>query len=193
MTTIVKPGAGILFMKVGKHAQESLEDIIARKTKEIVDEGYGMWGYGGNTCHPQTMVQPFAEDLASRQQPIVLCMQSMQSNHSAEQLRASEYSADGLNWTPIPMGINVLGSRFALVIKNLRREEHVLPLNQTQVAVGISRGKLGSRYISGRVDKACLEVTAEPALINDPEKALVQIDLVADLVEPYAVYLRDPR
>jgi hypothetical protein len=35
MTTIVKPGAGLLFMKVGTHAQESLEDIIARKTREI--------------------------------------------------------------------------------------------------------------------------------------------------------------
>lgn len=193
MTAIVKPGAGILFMKVGKHAQESLEDIIARKTKEIVDAGYGMWGYGGNTCHPQTMVQPFAEDLASRQLPIVLCMQSMDSNHSAEQLRAQEFSADGMNWQPIPESINVLGSRFALVIKNLRREKHILPLNQTQVAVGLSRGKLGSRYISGRVDKACLEVTAEPVLVNDPDKALIQIDLVADLVEPYAVFLRVPR
>jgi hypothetical protein len=36
-------------MKVGTHAQESLEDIIARKSKEIDDAGYAMWGYGGKT------------------------------------------------------------------------------------------------------------------------------------------------
>lgn len=191
MTTIVKPGAGLLFMKVGTHAQETLEDIIARKTKEIKDTGYAMWGYGGNTCHPRTMVQPFAEDLAARHQPIVLCMQAMESKHFAEPLRANEFSPDGINWQLIPPTIHVLGSRYALVIKDLRLEEHNLPLNQTKVAVGNSRGRLGSRYIQGRVDKACLEVIEEPERTNDPETTLIKIDLVAELAEPYAVFLRD--
>lgn len=191
MTTIVKPGAGLLFMKVGTHAQEDLEDIIARKSKEIADTGYAMWGYGGNTCHPRTMVQPFAEDLAARSEPIILCMQAMDSKHFAEQLRAREFSSDSVEWKPIPDTINVLGSRFALVIKNLRREEHTLPLNQTKVAVGNNRGRLGSRYVQGRVDKACLEVLPEPELTNEPEKSLIKIDLVAELAAPYAVFLRD--
>lgn len=191
MTTIVRPGAGLLFMKVGTHAQETLEVIIARKTKEISDTGYAMWGYGGNTCHPRTMVQPFAEDLASREQPIVLCMQAMESKHFAEPLRANEFSPDGINWQLIPPTIHVLGSRYALVIKDLRLEEHNLPLNQTKVAVGNSRGRLGSRYIQGRVDKACLEVIDEPERTNDPETSLIKIDLVAELAEPYAVFLRD--
>lgn len=191
MTTIVKPGAGLLFMKVGTHAQETLEDIIARKSKEIEDTGYAMWGYGGNTCHPRTMVQPFAEDLAARQQPIVLCMQAMESKHFAEPLRANEFSPDGINWQLIPPTIHVLGSRYALVIKGLRSEQHNLPLNQTKVAVGNSRGRLGSRYIQGRVDKACLEVIDEPERTNDPDTSLIKIDLVAELAEPYAVFLRD--
>lgn len=191
MTTIVKPGAGLLFMKVGTHAQETLEDIIARKTKEIEDTGYAMWGYGGNTCHPRTMVQPFAEDLAARQQPIVLCMQAMESKHFAEPLRANEFSPDGISWQLIPPTIHVLGSRYALVIKDLRLEEHNLPLNQTKVAVGNSRGRLGSRYVQGRVDKACLEVIDEPERTNDPDTSLIKINLVAELAEPYAVFLRD--
>lgn len=193
MTAIVRPGAAVLFMKVGTHAQEELGDIIARKRKEIAETGYGMWGYGGNTCHPQTMVQPFAEEMAARNEPIVLCMHSMVSNHFAEKLRANEYSVDNISWKPMPPTINVLGSRYALVIKNLREEEHVLPLNQTQVAVGPSRGRLGSRYINGRVDKACLEVTDEPVLVNEPQKALMKIHLIAELAEPYAVFLRDPK
>lgn len=191
MTTILRPRAGLLFMKVGTHARETLDDIIARKTKEIADTGYGMWGYGGNTCHPRTMVQPFAEELATRNEPIILCMQAMESNHFAEPLRANEFSPDGITWQQVPPSIHVLGSRFALVIKGLRREEHTLPLNQTKVAVGNSRGRLGSRYIQGRVDKACLEVIDEPERSNDQENALVKIDLVAELAEPYAVFLRD--
>lgn len=191
MTNIVKPGAGLLFMKVGTHAQETLEDIIARKTREIEETGYAMWGYGGNTCHPRTMVQPFAEEMAGRNQPIILCMQAMESKHFAEPLRASEYSADGIDWKAIPSTIRVLGSRYALVIKDLRMEEHNLPLNQTKVAVGNSRGRLGSRYVQGRVDKACLEVIQEPERTNQAETPLIKIDLVAELAEPYAVFLRD--
>lgn len=96
MTLSLSPGSGVLFMKVGTHAQESLEDIIARKTREIRDAGYAMWGYGGNTCHPRTMVQPFAEIFEERKLPIFLCMHAMNSRHFAEPLRASKYSVDGI-------------------------------------------------------------------------------------------------
>ena len=52
MSAIAAPGSGIIYMKVGVHARETLEEIIARKTQEIRDEGFAMWGYGGG-CHPQ--------------------------------------------------------------------------------------------------------------------------------------------
>ena len=58
MSTIVTPGAGILYMKVGTHARETLDDIIRRKTREIEEAGVAFWGYGGNTCHPENMVNP---------------------------------------------------------------------------------------------------------------------------------------
>jgi hypothetical protein len=61
MTDVLRPGGNILYMKVGIHAQETLEDIIARKTREIDEAGYAFWGYGGNTCHPTTKVQPFVQ------------------------------------------------------------------------------------------------------------------------------------
>jgi hypothetical protein len=180
-------------MKVGTHAQESLADIIARKTKEIERAGYAMWGYGGNTCHPRTMVQPFAEEVSKRQEPIFLCMQAMESKHWAEPLRAEEYSADGLKWERIPESIDVRGSKFALMIKGLREEEHILPLDQTRVPIGPNRGRLGSRYIQQRVDKACLEVMDQAEQTNDDVPVVARINLVAELVEPYAVFLRDPK
>ena len=40
MTNLITPGQGIIFMKVGVHAQEDLASIIQRKTKEIEDAGF---------------------------------------------------------------------------------------------------------------------------------------------------------
>lgn len=191
MDNIIKPGAGILYMKVGTHAQETLEDIIKRKAEEIKQEGFGMWGYGGNTCHPTSMVQPFANEFATAGQPIHLCMEAMESKHFAEPLCAKEYSSDGINWKEIPPKIEVRGSRFALMIDEILECELKLPLNQTKVQVGRSIGRLGTRYIKGRVDKACLKVLDTPELLNEDEPSKERpISLVAELKSPYAVFLR---
>lgn len=178
-------------MKVGTHAKEMLADIIDRKSKEIEKAGFAMWGYGGNTCHPRTMVQPFADMFEDRGQPIYLCMQAMNSSHFAEPLRAREYSPDGFSWTKVPDAINVLGSRFALIIKDLRQEELVLPLSQTRVAVGNNQGRIGSLYVQGQVDKACLVVTDRYEQANDVEQCEVSINLIAELAKPFAVFLRE--
>jgi hypothetical protein len=190
MADILKPGQGLLYMKVGMHAQEGLEAIIERKTREIEEAGHALWGYGGSTCHPQTMVQPFAKRYERKGSLIYLCMEPMESSHFADPLRADESSVDGLKWEEIPEAVNVLGSRYALVIKDLRKEEFELPLENTRVALGNSMGKSGSKYINGRVDKACLEIGEKDPSV--PERT-VHIGLVAEIVEPYAVYLRNRR
>ena len=180
----IRPGDKILFMKVGTHAAEDLSDIIARKRAEIAAEGFAFWGYGGNTCNPTTMVQPFA---LNAQGPIVLAMQPMQSNHFAEPIRAEEYSPDGLSWAQVPRGINCVGSRYALVIDSLDEVDDVLDLACTRVAVGPSAGRVGAAYVQGRVDKACLDVTGD---LGDGSK-IIEIGLRANIVRPFAVYLRN--
>jgi len=189
MSDIIQPGSGVLYMKIGTHANEDLADIIARKRKEIDDIGFAMWGYGGGTCYPTSMVQPFARSFADRGQPIHLVMHKMNSRHYAEQIRAARYSVDGANWEKIPDAINVLGSRFALMIQDLREHEDEIDLNSTRVAVGPNEGRLGSRYIQGRADKACLIVT-DPERTNEESKK-IKINLVAELVDPYAVFLSE--
>jgi hypothetical protein len=190
MTMILKPGQALLYMKVGTHAQESLDAIIARKTKEIEQAGFALWGYGGSTCHPQTMVQPFARSFEQRGQVIYLCMQPMESSHFAEPIRAVEFSVNGMDWEPIHAAINVLGSRYALAIRNLRKDDLDLPLAKTKVALGNSMGLGGDRYIAGRVDKACLETTEEIGATSASEPR-VHIGLVAEIVKPYAMYVRN--
>ena len=190
MNKIISPGNSVLFMKIGIHAQEPLDLIVQRKLKEIDDAGIAFWGYGGNTCHPATMVQPFAQAQAAAGKPIHLVMQKMTSNHMAVPVPADEYSVDGTSWLAVPKGVNVLGSRYALVIDSLEETDMTLPLSRTSVALGPSRGKAGNGYISGRVDKACLEL-GESVDIPVPEGEGTKIGLVARLREPYAVFLRN--
>jgi hypothetical protein len=177
-------------MKVGTHAAEPLEKIIERKQAEIDAAGFAFWGYGGNTCHPLTMVQPFARGAVERGNQIHLCMEEMVSNHFAVSERATKYSVDGIDWQEIPREIDVIGSRYALAIRDLEQRSLELPLAQTEVAIGNSKGRRGDRYIKGRVDKACLEVVEPQDDIDDPEARVVEIGLVAELVEPYAVIVR---
>lgn len=191
MNAIVRPNQPIIFMKVGVHAREPLEKIIERKLQEIEDEGMALWGYGGNTCHPLSMVQPFAAEQTRLGLPIYLCMEKMVSNHFAEPKRADEFSIDGNTWRPVPDGIHVLGSRYALAIKSLREESFELPVSQSHVAVGPSQGRRGSEYISGRVDKACLALEVGADVPPAPQDRVIQIGLVAELCDPYAVFLRN--
>lgn len=190
MAPIIKPGDGLLYMKVGTHAKEDLNEIIERKRNEIKAAGFALWGYGGNTCHPVSMVQPFARTYEKRAGVIYLCMEPMQSKHFAEPLRAKEYSIDGVSWTEVPQSINVLGSRYALVIKELRREEFDIPLESTKVAIGNCVGRSGSDYIAGRVDKACLELLNDSHAASADER-IAHIGLVAEIVDPFAVFVRE--
>jgi hypothetical protein len=186
---MLEPGDAVLYMKIGTHAQEDLPDIIERKRREIEETGLSMWGYGGNTCHPTSMVQPFARSHASSGRRIILAMEPMNSKHFADQVRAEYFSPDGIIWSEIPEGINVLGSRYALCVKSLEEAEVELDLGATQVAVGNSMGKRGSKYVRGRVDKACLEITAD---VDSPADHLVKrIRFVAELVDPFAVFLKN--
>ena len=188
---LIKPGDGFLYMKVGTHACEDLEDIIKRKTKEIEDAGFAMWGYGGNTCHPVTMVQPFARQYERKSGAIYLCMQQMESKHLAKPVRASKYSTDGIKWKDIPEAVNVLGSRYALTIADLRPEAFDVSLAHSRVALGYSKGRAGDSYVRGRVDKACLEAKAGIEAASSDCVDGVHIGLVARIVEPYAVFLKN--
>lgn len=183
--TELEEGDPILFMKVGTHASEGLEEIIERKTAEIDQAGYAMWGYGGNTCYP-TRVQPFAADQHQAGRIVRLVMQPMESKHFADPVRAGRYSVDGISWDLVPEDINVLGSRFALCIDKLELADFNLSLDRTTVAIGMNTGRAGNDYIKGRVDKACLTVAGH----QDAEDG-IHIGLVANLIAPYAVFLKN--
>src|SRR6218665_706053 len=124
---ILQPGDAFLYMKVGVHASESLEDIIARKRAEIAQAGVSFWGYGGSSCHPFNAVQPFVREVTEKGTTVRLLMQEITSRHFAVG-EAKEFSADGVTYQPVPKGIKVLGSRYALVLKTLDEVDDAVSL-----------------------------------------------------------------
>ncbi len=178
----------IIFMKVGRHAGEDFEKIIERKRAEYQAAGLIFWGYGGGTMHPIQRVQPFVQTNLQRGNKITLVMQVIDSRHPDTDVFATDYSRDGIKWQPIPEGVRVRGSRYALVLDEVQQEDIDIDLGQYAVGAGPSSGTHGSGYIQGRVDKGCLEKSRGAEAEGDSR--IVHTVWAAHLKEPYAVLLR---
>jgi hypothetical protein len=188
MTIIAADLPAIVFMKVGRHAGEDFEEILARKREEYERAGMIFWGYGGGTMHPIQRVQPFARMKIEEGSGLVLVMKSIISRHPDTSVFAREYSKDGVNWQSIPEGVRVRGSRYALVLDEVLPGDLEIDFAQYRVGVGPSAGRVASDYVQGRVDKACLERADSPPPGSEPR--IIKTEFMAKLKEPYAVVLR---
>lgn len=179
-----------IFMKVGQHAGEDFDSIIERKKREIEKTGVSFWGYGGPTCHPTKQIQPFAKSVIERRGSIYLCMNKINSLADPDIVPASSYSIDGINYYPIPTGVNVTGSRYAIVLDEIIPEEFEIPITAYEVACGKSKGRVASNYIRGRVDKACLQFNPDRLIDVSNDDNIKKISFVARLKEPFAVFVK---
>jgi hypothetical protein len=180
-----------LFMKVGNHAGESWEQILERKRREYQRTGQTFWGYGGTTCHPLSIVQPFARLAVKEQGTIMLVMHNFDSKAEPEIVPAKEFSSDGIHWLPIPEDIVVTGSRYALVLDEIRPGDLEVALYDYEVAVGPSAGKAAELYLQGHVDKGCFVRSQQSRGPEaERERLIRKIGFSAELQEPYAVLLR---
>lgn len=188
MTKLVDQDS-IIFMKVGRHAGETFEEIVERKRREYERAGRIFWGYGGGTMHPITRVQPFVRMQVREGKNVSIVMQEMDSKHPDTEVFAKEFSRDGVTWEKVPDGIKVRGSRYALVLDELREGELMdLNLDDYAVGAGPSEGKVAAQYIRGRVDKGLLVRSAHESVVVEP--AIVKVRYAATLKEPFAVLLR---
>ena len=180
-----------IFMRVGNHAGETFESILERKQREFDRAGKIFWGYGGTTLHPTKHVQPFVRSWVQNDGAIQLVMEPIDSKADPDLLPAKEYSADGITWEPIPEGIEVTGSRYAIVLDEIKPGNLDLDLSGFEVGIGPSRGRNAADYVKGRVDKGCF-VAADLGSGSETadRRRIVPIKFQARLLEPYAVMLR---
>jgi hypothetical protein len=172
----------ILFMKVGGHAREKWPEIIVRKIAEQENVGYAFWGYSSTICHPRTQVLPF---VAASMDPVDVVMTVIKSATHFDSARGREYH-DGKNWSALPNSVEVRGSRWALVIEDLRSGSGILDLSPYRVAIGPKRGSPASQYIRFQVDKGCFELSEQPSISS----LRFPIHFTARLRSPYAVLIR---
>ena len=188
----LKAGQCLLYMKVGTHAQESLDHIIARKRKEIEDAGFAHFGdTEEHLLIPRRNGSAVCKRLRARGGTIYLCMEEMDSNHLACRSPPMNTSADGVVWDAHSSGNHSSG--FAIRISNQGSATLGIRIAADDIRARSdrkSRGTIGAKYIAGRVDKACLEVTELPAPAAET-RSVKKIGLVARIVDPYAVYLRN--
>jgi hypothetical protein len=178
------PPDAMVVIKAGVHDSEGLASIIERKQREEAASGACYWGYGGTLCDPIKQVQPFAARCAESGITVAVVMPITPSPHHGEGIAASELSTDRSTWLPIPPAVRVTGSTKALVFRDLRWTTLPLDLAAYDVAAGSYAGRPLTDYLRHRIDKACARLARSP---GDAQPTQV---LVAELVAPYAVYVR---
>lgn len=175
-------------MKVGLHAGETLQQILERKRNEYKKAGMIFWGYGGGSCHPSRGVQPFAKTKAKEGHGVYIVMEEIVSKHPPSEIIANQYSEDGIDWKPIPEGIIVRGSRYAVVLDEIHEGNLDIDLSDYCVGAGPSTGKAAGAYMRGRVDKACIHKNLNKSAEIQPQSK--HIAFYAKMKPPFAVFTR---
>lgn len=176
----------ILILKGGRHAGAEWEEVARTKLHNLRDVGVTYWGYRGNACHPRNQVQPFAQRAPGPVEVVVIRTKG-ERPEDASTTRAEQWSADERDWRPLPRGIQVTGSKYALVLDELVACEEAIDLNHYVVGIGESTGTVASHYLSGQVSRGCFTWSDECAGVPaDPREVVLR----GRLAEPYAVFLK---
>ena len=185
------PPRACLYMKVGPHGTESLDEILARKALEFETTDRIFWGYGSNVLHPRTQVHPFCSEWVEKQGSVYVLMERIEGRagrripHTAS---ATHYSKDAADWKPLPEGVRT-GPAYALVLDEIIKVDREIDLRDFHVGVGGSKGRNAAHFIKYHVDKTCL-VAAGGKTPDHPPPKPVSIGYIARLLDPYAVFLR---
>lgn len=172
----------VIVMKVGPHSDMSLDEIIQSKNKEEIGNGVHYWGYSGVFCRPK-QVQEFCKNSVMNKRTPKLILIETKSAYNSDIGYINEFSVDNLNFEKFKSPVQLQGAQFSFVAKNIRRYDK-FNLDDFIVVGGKNDGKYLSEHLVFRVNK-CFGKYVRSS--RGKELSV----LVADLVEPYAVWLKE--
>ena len=172
----------IIVMKVGPHSDMSLDEIIDSKIEEEIGNGVHYWGYSGVFCRPK-QVQEFCKNSVLNNHSPKLVLIETKSSYSSSIGFINEYSEDNINYKKFKSPVQLQGAQFSFVAKNIRKYNQ-FKLDDFIVVSGKNDGKVLSSHLKFKVNKCFAKYKG-----NSQDKEINV--LVADLVEPYAVWLKE--
>ena len=192
-----------IFMKVGPHGGECLEQILKRKQREFEKERMIFWSYGEKgPLHPTKQVQPFVERWIKELGSVEVLMEEIktrrQSGPPAGTAKSYSVENNKEGTESIPKGIKT-GTGHALVLAEIRKEPFDLDLRGYKVGIGDKCGRNAAEYLAFRgmkeqtgrprgADKACLVKAGSSYDGPSASKAKVHIKYRATLLCPNAVF-----
>jgi hypothetical protein len=179
-------------MKAGPYCGYSLEQILDIKKKEQEKIGKFFWGYSGVFCRPNKL-QTFVSHAHSNREKVYVLFSETKSSYDTQTVdRFSEFSKDRSVWNKLPGEVLLVGNskkpHFAVAARNLMEVDYELDIGDYCTISGMfpDKGRYLNDYFRYRVDKACGYYLPK----GDGLKKNIKIKFVAELEEPYSVYIR---
>lgn len=182
-----KPAA-IIVMKVGPHSGMSLKDIIISKKKEEEIHKVHYWGYSGNFCIPEKTQQfcKWAEERFG--ESVMLILIETKSAYSSKIGMIAEYSENGTDYIKFKEPVQLQGAKYSFVTRNLREIPKIF-LGDYEVVYGKNEGRPLPQHFQGRISKSFAQIRTDALLEGERGDSISA--LAAELVYPYAVWLRE--
>ena len=172
----------VIVMKVGPHSNMSLDEIIESKKSEEVGNGVHYWGYSGVFCRPKQTQEFCINSISSGNSPKLILIET-KSSYNSEIGYINEYSSDNETYIKFKSPVQLQGAQFSFIAKNIRKYDN-FRLDDFIVVGGKNDGKVLSEHLRFKVNKCFAKYKGNS---NDKELNV----LIADLVEPYAVWLKE--
>lgn len=175
----------IIIMKVGPHSDMSLDEIIKSKQDEELLHGVHYWGYSGVFCQPKPTKEFCKKCVKDTDITPTLVLLETKSPYNSSIGLIKHYSSDGSDYCEFKNPVQLQGAEFSFVAKNLRFVEN-FPLDAYDVVGGKNDGKPLLKHLRFRINKSFATLNKK----STPKISIANV-LIADLVEPFAIWLKN--
>jgi hypothetical protein len=178
-------------MKAGPHGAMSLNEIIKSKQDEEKIHGVHFWGYSGVFCHPKATQAFCYESLKNEKESVKLILIETKSPYSSQIGNIIHFSENGSDYKEFKGPVQLSGAQFSFVAKNLRKYNNFC-IDDYIVVGGKNNDLPLNKHLKFRVNKAFakLDKFNERDKENGQKEAKQSV-LVADLAEPYCIWLKE--